>query len=68
MVKIVVTRALPETALERLRALGEVWVSSYPRPLTVQELHETAARRLCAGDDADGPGRRPAARRRRAPT
>jgi glyoxylate reductase len=43
MVKIVVTRALPETALERLRALGEVWVSTYPRPLTVQELHEAAA-------------------------
>jgi glyoxylate reductase len=43
MVKIVVTRALPEIALERLRALGEVWVSTYPRPLTVQELHEAAA-------------------------
>ena len=43
MVKIVVTRALPEIALERLRALGDVWVSSYPRPLTMQELHETAA-------------------------
>jgi glyoxylate reductase len=43
MVKIVVTRALPEIALERLGALGEVWVSSYPRPLTTQELHETAA-------------------------
>ena len=43
MVKIVVTRALPEIALERLRAHGEVWASTYPRPLTVQELHEAAA-------------------------
>jgi glyoxylate reductase len=43
MVKIIVTRALPEVALERLGALGDVWVSTYPRPLTVQELHEAAA-------------------------
>jgi glyoxylate reductase len=43
VVKIVVTRALPEIALERLRAHGEVWASTYPRPLTVQELHEAAA-------------------------
>jgi glyoxylate reductase len=43
MVKIIVTRALPEVALERLGALGDIWVSTYPRPLTVQELHEAAA-------------------------
>ena len=43
MVKIIVTRALPEVALERLAALGDVWASTYPRPLTVQELHEAAA-------------------------
>jgi lactate dehydrogenase-like 2-hydroxyacid dehydrogenase len=40
VVRIAVTRGLPEVAVERLRALGETWVSDRPRPLTVQELHE----------------------------
>jgi glyoxylate reductase len=37
---IVVTRRIPEPALELLRAAGEVWLSPHDRPLTSDELHE----------------------------
>jgi glyoxylate reductase len=37
---IVVTRRIPEPALELLRAAGEVWLSPHDRPLTRDELHE----------------------------
>jgi glyoxylate reductase len=37
--RIVVTRALPPTALEPLHSVGSVWVSPHDRPLTVDELH-----------------------------
>ncbi len=39
MPRIVVTRSIPEPALELLRAAGETWVSPDDRPLTVEELH-----------------------------
>jgi glyoxylate reductase len=35
---IVVTRRIPEPALELLRAAGDVWVSPHDRPLTAEEL------------------------------
>ena len=38
--RIVVTRRIPEPALVRLRAAGEVWISPHDRPLTTSELHE----------------------------
>ena len=40
---IVVTRRIPEPALELLRAAGEVWLSPHDRPLTREELHEAVA-------------------------
>jgi glyoxylate reductase len=36
---IVVTRRIPEPALELLQAAGDVWVSPHDRPLTNDELH-----------------------------
>jgi glyoxylate reductase len=41
--RIVVTRRIPEPALELLRAAGETWVSSRDRPLTSHELHSAVA-------------------------
>jgi glyoxylate reductase len=38
--RIVVTRSIPEPALERLRTIGEVKVCEQDRPLDVPELHE----------------------------
>jgi glyoxylate reductase len=40
---IVVTRRIPEPALELLRAAEEVWVSPHDRPLTTAEMHEAVA-------------------------
>ena len=37
--RIVVTRRIPEPALDLLRAAGDVWVSPHDRPLTTEELH-----------------------------
>jgi glyoxylate reductase len=41
--RIVVTRQIPDPALELLRAAGDVWVSPHDRPLTEPELHEAVA-------------------------
>jgi len=41
--KIVVTRRIPERALELLRDAGEVWVSGHDRPLERSELYAAAA-------------------------
>jgi glyoxylate reductase len=41
--KIVVTRRIPDPALERLREAGDVWVSPHDRPLQTAELHEAVA-------------------------
>jgi glyoxylate reductase len=38
--KIVVTRRIPEPAVELLREAGEVWVSPDDRPLETNELHD----------------------------
>src|ERR671926_183769 len=38
--KIVVTRRIPEPAVEILRQAGDVWVSPDDRPLEVPELHD----------------------------
>src|SRR3954451_14377235 len=38
--KIVVTRRIPEPAVELLREAGEVWVSPDDRPLETDELHD----------------------------
>jgi glyoxylate reductase len=38
--KIVVTRRLPEPAIDLLREAGDVWVSPDDRPLETQELHD----------------------------
>ena len=40
---IVVTRRIPEPALELLRDAEEVWLSPHDRPLTRDELHEAVA-------------------------
>jgi glyoxylate reductase len=40
---IVVTRRIPEPALELLQGAGEVWCSPHDRPLSEQELHEAVA-------------------------
>jgi glyoxylate reductase len=40
---IVVTRRIPEPALELLRAAEEVWVSPHDRPLTTSEMHHAVA-------------------------
>ena len=39
----VVTRRIPEPALELLREAGEVWVSEHDRPLETAELHEAVS-------------------------
>jgi glyoxylate reductase len=41
--RIVVTRRIPEPALELLAAAGEVWVSPHDRPLAPGELHAAIA-------------------------
>ena len=42
--RIVVTRRIPDPALELLHeAGGEVWVSPHDRPMTTEELHEAIA-------------------------
>jgi glyoxylate reductase len=42
--RIVVTRRIPDPALERLRAGGDdVWLSAHDRPLTAEELHTAIA-------------------------
>ena len=41
--KIVVTRRIPEPAVEMLREAGDVWVSPDDRPLEVSELHDAIA-------------------------
>ena len=41
--RIVVTRRLPESALDMLRAVGDVWVSPHDRPLATDELYEAVA-------------------------
>jgi glyoxylate reductase len=38
--KIVVTRRIPEPAVELLREAGDVWVSPEDRPLETEELHD----------------------------
>lgn len=40
--RFVVTRRIPDAALELLAAEGEVWLSSHDRPLTRAELHAAA--------------------------
>src|SRR3954447_10284632 len=41
--RIVVTRRIPEPAVDLLREAGDVWVSPDDRPLETQELHDAAA-------------------------
>ncbi|HEY2600217.1 MAG TPA: D-glycerate dehydrogenase [Thermoleophilaceae bacterium] len=41
--RVVVTRRIPEPALELLRAETDLWVSEHDRPLTTDELHEAVA-------------------------
>jgi glyoxylate reductase len=41
--KIVVTRRIPEPAVELLREAGDVWVSPDDRPLETQELHDAVS-------------------------
>jgi len=41
--RIVVTRAIPGSALVLLKQAGDVWVSEVDRPLDVGELHEAVA-------------------------
>ena len=41
--RIVVTRRVPQPALDRLREAADVWVSPHDRPLTADELREAAA-------------------------
>jgi glyoxylate reductase len=41
--RIVVTRRIPEPALELLRGAGEVWLSPHDRPMTTEELHAAVA-------------------------
>ena len=41
--KIVVTRRIPEPAVEKLREAGDVWVSPHDRPLETSELHDAVA-------------------------
>ena len=69
MARIVVTRNIPEPALDLLRASGETWVSPHDRPLAIEELHSAVAGALAvvallhdrideAFLDAAGPGLR----------
>ena len=41
--RIVVTRRIPDPAVELLRDVGDVWLSPRDRPLTVGELHTAVA-------------------------
>jgi glyoxylate reductase len=41
--RIVVTRRIPEPALELLRETGELWVSPHDRPLSTEELYAAIA-------------------------
>ncbi len=41
--RIVVTRRIPEPALELLSATSDLWVSPHDRPLTTDELHAAVA-------------------------
>jgi glyoxylate reductase len=41
--RIVVTRRIPEPALELLRHAGDVWLSPHDRPMTTAELHAAVA-------------------------
>jgi glyoxylate reductase len=41
--RIVVTRRIPEPAIELLQAAGDVWLSPHDRPLETGELHEAVA-------------------------
>lgn len=41
--RIVVTRRIPEPALDLLRAAGDTWLNLEDRPLTRDELHEAIA-------------------------
>lgn len=43
MTQIVVTRRIPEPALDLLRAAGDTWVSPEDRPLTIGELYDAVA-------------------------
>jgi len=41
--RIVVSRRIPEPALELLHAAGDVWLSPHDRPMTTEELHAAVA-------------------------
>jgi glyoxylate reductase len=41
--RIVVTRRIPEPALELLHGAGDVWLSPHDRPMTTAELHAAVA-------------------------
>ncbi len=41
--RIVVTRLIPEPALELLHAAGDVWLSPHDRPMTLEELYAAVA-------------------------
>ncbi len=41
--RIVVTRRIPEPALELLNGAGDVWLSPHDRPMTTAELHAAVA-------------------------
>jgi glyoxylate reductase len=41
--RIVVTRRIPDPAIELLEGAGDVWVSPHDRPLSTEELHEAVA-------------------------
>jgi glyoxylate reductase len=41
--RIVVTRRIPDPAIELLRGAGSVWVSPVDRPLSTEELHRAVA-------------------------
>jgi glyoxylate reductase len=41
--RIVVSRQIPEPALELLRGAGDVWLSPHDRPMTTEELHAAVA-------------------------
>lgn len=43
MSSIVVTRRIPEPALDLLRAAGDTWVPPEDRPLTIEELYDAVA-------------------------
>jgi glyoxylate reductase len=41
--RIVVSRIIPEPALELLRGAGDVWLSAHDRPMTPEEMHAAVA-------------------------